>query len=173
MVDSLFDYALINAVNVEIPIIVEREFVVQCCIRGYHIYQSQWDAEEGVKLTTAPDKRPGALVRDKYAIAVENNGQTVGHVPEFLSKLTFFFLKYGGKLQIKVNGPRRYSADLKQGGLEIPAQFYFKSSNEKLFCQMKEKVLTEIETFEKQRREIEEEKKRKESKKRKTQRMNK
>ena len=56
--------------------------------------------------------------------------------------------------------------------IEIPAQFYFKSSNEKLFSQMKEKVLPEIETFEKQRKEFEEEKKRKESKKRKTQTKN-
>ena len=71
---------------------------MQCCIRGYHIYQSQWDAEEGIILITVPDKRPGALVKDKYAIAVDNNGQTVGHIPELLSKLTFLFLKYGGKL---------------------------------------------------------------------------
>ena len=132
------------------------KFVLQCCIRGYHVYQSRWDADEGVILTTAPDKRPGALVKDKYAIAVKKNGQIVGYIPEFLSKFTFYFLKYGGKLQVKVTRPTRYSAVLKQGGLEIPAQFCFKLSNEKLFSQMKEKVLPEIETFEKQRKEFEE-----------------
>ena len=58
------------------------------------------------------------LVEDKYAIAVINNGKTVGHVPKFLTKLTFFFLKDGGKLHIRVTGSRRYSFDLNQSGLE-------------------------------------------------------
>ena len=47
----------------------------------------------------------GALVEDKYAIAVKNNGKKVGHVPKFLTKLTFFFLKNGGKLHVTVTGP--------------------------------------------------------------------
>ena len=91
-----------------------------------------------MRLTTAPETRPGALVEDNYAIAVINNGKTVGHVPKFLTKLTFFFLKNVGKLHIRVTGPRRYSVDLKQGGLELPARllFYFvkrktASSNER------------------------------------------
>ena len=58
------------------------------------------------------------LVEDKCAIAVIDNGKTVGHVPKFLTKLTFFFLKDGGKLHIRVTGPRRYSFDLNQSGLE-------------------------------------------------------
>ena len=32
-----------------------------------------------------------------------------------------------------MTGPRRYSVDLKQGGLELPADFCFTSLNEKLF----------------------------------------
>ena len=121
-------------------IFVEKEFTVQCCIRGYHTYQDQWNAEVGAKLNTAPATRPAALVEDKYAIAVKHDEQTVGHVPKFLSKLTFFFFKHGGKVVIKVNGPKRYSVDLKQGGMEVPAEFCFKTCNEKLFFQMKENV---------------------------------
>ena len=122
-------------------------------------------------MNTAPDTRPAALVEDKYAIAVKHDEQTVGHVPKFLSKLTFFFLKewwysyggtlHGGKVIIKVNGPKRYSVDLKQGGMEVPAEFCFKTCNEKLFFQMKEKTLVEIEKFEEKRKQMEEENKKK------------
>ena len=44
----------------------------------------------GARLTTVPETRPGALVEDKYAIAVINNGKTVGYVPKFLKKLTHY-----------------------------------------------------------------------------------
>ena len=81
--------------------------MVQCCIRGYHTYLTQWNAEVGAELGAVPDTRSTALVKDKYAIAVKSGEQTVGHIPMFLSKLTFFFLRYDGKLSIKVNGPRR------------------------------------------------------------------
>ena len=103
--------------DLEISIILEREFSAACCIRGYQIYNwAQWTAEIGSMLTSEPEKRPGALVEDRYAIAIikqqSSNNQTVGHVPKFFSKLTFFFLKHGGTLTVKVTGERRYSFDL-------------------------------------------------------------
>ena len=76
MVDSLFNYSLLNSFlvkDLEIPIFVEKEFTVQCCIRGYHTYQAQWNAEVGAKLNTVPDTRPAALAEDKYAIAVKHD----------------------------------------------------------------------------------------------------
>ena len=75
----------------------------------------------------------------------------------FLSKLTFFFLGYDGKVSIKVNGPRRYLVDLIQGGLELPAEFAFQTSNEKLFSQMQEEALVEIGKFEEKRKKMEKE----------------
>ena len=66
--------------DLEIPVILEREFSAACCIRGYHICNwAQWTAEIGSILTSEPKKRPGALV---------------GHVPKFLSKLTFLTVCY-------------------------------------------------------------------------------
>ena len=50
----------------------------------------------------------------------------------FLSKLTFFFLKHGVMLTVKVTGERRYSFDLAQGGMEIPAEFIYKSEKKEL-----------------------------------------
>ena len=36
---------------------------------GYQIYQTQWNAEIGARLTTTLETRPGALAEDKYTIA--------------------------------------------------------------------------------------------------------
>ena len=111
--------------DLEIPIILEREFSAACCIRGYHIYNwAQWTAEIGSILTSEPEKRPGALVEDRYAIAIISNNQTVGHVPKFLSKLIFFFLKHGGTLTVKVTGERRYSFGLAQGGMKYQRSLF-------------------------------------------------
>ena len=141
MVDSLFNYSLLSSLikDLEIPVILEKEFTVQCCIRGYHTYQSQWNAEVGAELGAVPDTRTTSLVKDKYAIAVKNGEQIVRHIPMFLSKLTFFFLRYDGKVSIKVNGPRSYTVDLIQGDPELPAEFTFETSNEKLFLKCKKR----------------------------------
>ena len=118
-------------------------------------------------MTTASETRAGALVEDKYAIAVINNGKTVGHIPNFLTKLAFSFLENGGKLHITVTGPRRYSVDLQQGGLKLPVDFCFTSLNKKPFLQMREKTLEEVQKYEKQKKEVEQEKEKKKKKKQK------
>ena len=99
-----------------------------------------------------------ALVENKNDIAVINNGKTVGHVPKLLTKLTFFFLKNGDKLQITVTGLRGHSVDFKQGGLELPADFCFTSLDENLFLQMREKRLEEVHKHKKKKKEVEQEK---------------
>ena len=139
--------------DLEIPIILDREFSAACCVRSYHIYNwTQWTAEIGSILTSEPEKRPGALVEDKYAIAIISNNQTVGHVPKFLSKLAFFFLKHGATLTVKVTGERRYSFDLPQRGMEIPVEFIYKSEKKELIDQMKEKTLEEIKKYDERRK---------------------
>ena len=44
-----------------------------------------------------------------------------------------------------------------QGGLELPAEFTFQTSNEKLFSQMQEETLVEIKKFEEKRKKTEDE----------------
>ena len=74
MTENLTQALLTN--DLEIPIILEREFSAACCIRGYHNYnRTQLTAEIGSILTSEPEKRPGALVEDKYVIAIINNNQ--------------------------------------------------------------------------------------------------
>ena len=89
MADSLIKALL--AKDLEVPVSVEKEFNVRCCIRRYDIYQTQWNADIGARLPIAPETRPAT--QDKSAIAVINNGKTVGHIPKLLTKLTLFFLK--------------------------------------------------------------------------------
>jgi len=45
---------------------------------------------------------------------------TVGHIPKTISTVSSIFIRCGGAIRCKVNGHRRYSADLEKGGLEIP-----------------------------------------------------
>ena len=72
MAENLTQTLLIK--DLEIPIILEREFSAACCIRGYHVYNwTQWTTEIGSIFTSKPEKRPGALVKDKYAIAIISN----------------------------------------------------------------------------------------------------
>ena len=111
--ESLTDQILKSDV---IPIAIEKELEVECCVRGHHVYESNRDAITGSKLKPCHEKRPSALVEDKYAMALKFNDTTVGHVPKFLSKITYFFLKLGGDLVVKVTAQRRYSRDLDQGG---------------------------------------------------------
>ena len=63
---------------------------------------------------------PQSLIQDKFAIALVNNDSvTVGHIPKFMSKLTYFFLKHGGHIKCEITGGKKYSKDFEQGGLEI------------------------------------------------------
>lgn len=151
MSDNLFESLLVQ--DLEIPIVLEKEFTAACCIRGYHIYSwTGWTANIGSILTVKQEIRPGALVEDQYAIAICSDGQTIGHVPKFLSKLTYFFIKSGGELSVRVTGERRYSHDLAKGGMEVPADFIFKTSNANLYNQMKEKTSEKLVEFENRRK---------------------
>ena len=100
-----------------IPIVIEKELEVEFCVRGHHVYESNWDAKTGSKLKPCHEKRPSALVEDKYAMALKFNDTIVGHVPKLLSEIRYFFLKLGGDLVVKITGQRRYSRDLDQGGM--------------------------------------------------------
>ena len=48
-----------------------------------------------------------SLVHDRYTIACKDkNGKAVGHVPKYVSKQMHFFIKYGERVEMKVNGAR-------------------------------------------------------------------
>ena len=49
-------------------------------------------------------------------------------------------------------GERRCSFDLPQGGMEIPAEFIYKSEKKELIDQMKQKTLEEIKKYDERRK---------------------
>ena len=100
----------------------EREF--PCCVRGYHIYKAIWVATIGEELGC---EREPTNATDRYAVAVMKNGTIIGHLPRRISKVSFIFLRRGGSITCKVSGSRRFSADLPQGGLEVPCKLLFKA----------------------------------------------
>ena len=53
----------------------------------------------------------------------------VGHVPRKFS-ICSIFIRKGGTISCQVSGGRRYSADLPQGGLEIPCVLKFQGKVE-------------------------------------------
>ena len=123
---------------------------MNCCVRGYHIFKSFWDAPIGSILSAKHEDDPQSLVHDKYATALINSESvTVGHLPKFMSKLAHIFVKHAGKIRCEITGSKRYSSDIEQGGLEIPAKIIFQNSNERIIEEMKKKLALLIEEYSK------------------------
>ena len=64
---------------------------------------------------------------DKYAVAVLKD-VIIGHLSKLLSQICSLFIVRGGTITCVVNGARRYSVDLSQGGLDVPCKLQFSSS---------------------------------------------
>ena len=104
-----------------------RSCVVEAMIRGYHQYQSIWEAEVGENLTCV---REPSNVRDPYAAAVTKpeSSTIVGHIPRKMSAICSLFLRKGGSIFCQVSVSRCYSQDLPQGGLKIPCLLRFQGN---------------------------------------------
>ena len=92
------------------------------CVRGYHVYRAIWDAVIGEDLVC---ERETTNEHDRYAVAVVKDGVVIGHLPRTISRPCSLFLRRGNSIMCRVTGHRRYSADLPQGGLEIPCVLRF------------------------------------------------
>ena len=75
-------------------------------VRVYHIFHLFWEAPVGSLLIAKHEDDPQSLIHDKFAIALVNNDLvTVAHIPKFISKLTYFFLKHGGHIKCEITLP--------------------------------------------------------------------
>ena len=100
--------------------------VVDSCIRGYHVYYDRWTPTVGEVLMCEVEDENAS---DRYAVAIKKGDETIGHVPRKISAACNLFLELGGSLRcIITDTHRQYSADLPQGGLEIPCKLVFESS---------------------------------------------
>ena len=78
---------------------------MDCCVRGYHIFKSFWDAPIGSILADKHEDDSQSLVHDKYDIALTNSDSvTVGHLPKFMSKLAHFFVEHDEEIRCEITG---------------------------------------------------------------------
>lgn len=100
------------------------EYSADFCIRGYHQYKEMWEAAIGEHLCCI--REPTNAI-DRYAVAVVRSGVVVGHLPKKISRvlLDFFEARSTIILYCIVTNAKRYSADLPQGGLEVPCVLHF------------------------------------------------
>ena len=120
------------------------EASIESCVRGFHIYQNVWTPVVGEVLGC---RRETTNTEDRYAVAVYKSEEVVGHVPRKISCLCAAFIRRGGAICCTVEGGRRYSSDLLQGGMEIPCKLTFKGPLQELqkvqkyfICAMKSHV---------------------------------
>lgn len=62
----------------------------------------------------------------RLCCTVVKDGNIVGHLRRRISCACMLFMRTGGTIGSEVTGRRKYSSDLKQGGLEIPWLLTFK-----------------------------------------------
>ena len=109
--------------------VVVHSIAIEAMVRGYHVYQLIWDAAiDGKNLECF---REVGNIHDPSAVAIRKDASIVGHVPRALSAVCSSFLHRGGLILCRVIGSRHYSADLPQGGLEVPCMLTFRTSNAK------------------------------------------
>ena len=104
-------------------------FSVESMIRGYHEYKRIWESPSPAdhlfcqrEIRNPHDTHAVAI---KGSVAGDGTVATVGHVPRKISAICSIFIRHGGTIICVVNGACRYSADLPQGGLEIPCVLKF------------------------------------------------
>ena len=102
-------------------------YKVESCIRGFHVYRAVWTPYIGEQLDCALDSGNS---EDPFAVAVQKDGETIGHVPRTISCVSSLFLRRRGAISCTVTGNRRRSNDLPQGGLEVPCVLRFTGPEE-------------------------------------------
>ena len=99
-------------------------FSLTTTVRGFHIYKNVWEPTIGEMLSC---ERDNGNSHNTFAVAIKNSSKVVGHIPRFLSSICSIFIQRGGEIVCRITGSRHYSADLPQGGMEIPCILIFKS----------------------------------------------
>ena len=91
------------------------------------MYQSVWTPASGEMLSCT---RETGNQHDPLSVTVSKSATVVGHLPKKISSTCSQFLHMGEAISCTVTGPKRYFADLIQGGLEIPCHLMLSASIE-------------------------------------------
>ena len=101
-------------------------FSLTTAVCGFHVYKDVWEPATDEVLSC---KRDVGNSHNTFAVAIKNSSEVVGHVPRFSSSICSIFIRRGGEIVCRITGTRRYSADLPQGGMEVPCILIFKSQS--------------------------------------------
>ena len=108
------------------------------CVRGYHFYGDIWTPSVGDILSCEEESDNSY---DEYAVAIKDGATVIGHVPRKISAACSLFIGLGGVMNCLItDNHRRYSADLPQGGLEIPCKIAFQCGDSALMGKLKKLV---------------------------------
>ena len=83
-------------------------------VTGHHIYKSIWSPFIGEML---PAEIEEGNLYDRYAVSLIRDRKIVRHMLCSISKVSWHFLKHGGKIKCEVTSKRK-----KGNGLEVPCQ---------------------------------------------------
>ena len=95
-----------------------KEFEINSCVRGYHVYSSIWEISIGEQFECARETLNDS---DRYAVAV------IKDCYNWTLRLCSLFLRRGGSIMCTVTTTRHYLADLSQGSLEVFCLLPFKA----------------------------------------------
>ena len=112
--------------------------MVDSCVRGFHVYQDIWTPTTGERLSCQTED---SNAFDPYAVAIRKSAHVIGHVPRKISAACSLFIQRGDTLTcIIIDSCHQYSADLPQGGLQIPCKLEFKCDHADLLSNIKKLV---------------------------------
>ena len=81
------------------------ELIVASCVHDYHVYSKNRTAALGEELYCEQDI---GNVIDQYAIDMKkDSSETIGHLPQKISRNCTMFLQRGGEITDTVTGRRR------------------------------------------------------------------
>ena len=87
-----------------------EDFAVDSVVRGRHVYKPIWIPFLGEVMQA---EREEDNDKDRYTVAILKDGDVVvGHVPRSFSRIFYFFLRYGGSIECKVTGHRKFGIGL-------------------------------------------------------------
>ena len=118
---------------------METQHTFTAAVRGFHFYRRYWQPQEKEKLLCLYES---GNAFDRFAIkTVKENGETVGHLPREISRVTKYFLDRGITMHCELSSQHYRRSPLVQGGLEIQCQVVFKSPKTMLHSKLTERYL--------------------------------
>ena len=66
----------------------EVTFILDSCVRGYHMYKDLWNATPGETLSCIRER---GNRNDVFAVAAQSDGNIVWHIPWHISCICTFF----------------------------------------------------------------------------------